>query len=380
MARPKNVFSAGDPILAEEINENFEEAWAGYDAIVSPSGNEYSTIREALADGKKKIFVRNGNYTESQLSITQNDTIIVGESKEGVIITSSMSGSNSKAIDVGCDNVCFKNLTIKGHLTGTTPDTESIIYISKNKAKGIIISNCNFFDTQGFFIYGNYSEIKAYNSLFDGTSKIVQWQSLFTDIGYSSVILGCRIISQKTNSTLMPVFSYNYGGLIQGCYIEGDVISITLDAVSKMIGCEIKARRCYLNGGSFIGNYFDNNNMDPGTGWMLLPYNTRFIGNRVYCSYSARPLLYCTNWVIVCNNYFEGGSKIKFDAPYAIFCNNHWQHSSAYGYVVTIELTSNANRCQVNQNIVIISNGDSTPVITDAGTGSNKLNNILYKE
>jgi hypothetical protein len=46
---------------------------------------------------------------------------------------------------------------------------------------------------------------------------------------------------------------------------------------------------------------------------------------------------------------------------------------------MTIELTSNANRCQVNHNI-IIDGGDSTPVITDAGTGNNKLNNILYKE
>ena len=29
MARPKNVFSAGDTILAEEINENLEEIWQG---------------------------------------------------------------------------------------------------------------------------------------------------------------------------------------------------------------------------------------------------------------------------------------------------------------------------------------------------------------
>lgn len=377
MAIPKNVFSAGDPILAEEINENFEELWAGYDAIVSPSGNEYSTIGGALTDGKKKIFVKNGNYTESQLSITQNNTLIVGESKEGVIITSSANGSGSKAVDINTDNISLKNLTIKGHLTDVTPDTESIIYISKNQAKGIIINNCNFFDTKGHFIYGNYAEIKAYNSLFDGTSKIAQWNSLISDLGMGSVILGCRIISQKTNNTYMPVIDYGYG-LIQGCLIEGDVISVTFYDSGKMIGCEIKARRCHLNSGSFTGNYFDNNNMDPGTGWMLLLYNTRFIDNRVRCSYYARPLLYCTNRVIVCNNYFEDGSKIKFDAPYAIFCNNEWSNIGS-GYTMTIELTSNANRCQVNHNI-IIGGGDSTPVITDAGTGSNKLNNILYKE
>ena len=29
MARPKNVFSAGDDILAEKMNENFEEIWTG---------------------------------------------------------------------------------------------------------------------------------------------------------------------------------------------------------------------------------------------------------------------------------------------------------------------------------------------------------------
>lgn len=384
MARPKNTFNAGDPILAEKVNENFEEVWAevaGYDAVVAPTGSNYSTIGEALADGKKRIFVKNGEYTEAELSITNSDTLIFGESKEGVIITSSEIGGSSKAVNINADNVHFENLTIKGHLTDTTLDTYYAIYISKNQAKGIIFRNCNFYDIKAMFVYGNYSAIAMYNCILDATSQPTPVNSLFQDFSYESVVEGCRILPQKNSSSLTPVFNY-FQGLIQGCLIEGDKISMIITHHGKISGCWIRARNCYLGGdGIYIGNYFDNNGLDPGdtTGMIVVQGIARFIGNNVYCTYYARLILRCESYnIIVCDNWFDSGKNIQISAVRAIFCNNIWRRGPTTE-VMTLTLTGDSKECQVNENI-IIGYPPYTPVITDNGTNNNKLNNILSTE
>jgi len=61
MARPENVFSAGDPILAEEINENFEEVWAGVNIYgESSEGSDAYAITidgiEAYSEGMVVAF------------------------------------------------------------------------------------------------------------------------------------------------------------------------------------------------------------------------------------------------------------------------------------------------------------------------------------
>jgi len=61
MARPKNVFSAGDDILAEKMNENFEEIWAGvniYGESLEGSDDYAITVDgvESYSEGMVVVF------------------------------------------------------------------------------------------------------------------------------------------------------------------------------------------------------------------------------------------------------------------------------------------------------------------------------------
>lgn len=58
-----------------------------YDAVVDASGKgQYVSIQDALADGKKRIFVRAGTYILNSNIVLSSNTIIVGEDKYGTII------------------------------------------------------------------------------------------------------------------------------------------------------------------------------------------------------------------------------------------------------------------------------------------------------
>lgn len=59
MARPINTFNAGDPILAEKVNENFEEVWAGVNIYgESLEGSDsYAIIVEGVEEYSKGMAV-----------------------------------------------------------------------------------------------------------------------------------------------------------------------------------------------------------------------------------------------------------------------------------------------------------------------------------
>jgi parallel beta-helix repeat protein len=94
-----------------------------YDAVVAPSGGDYTTIQAALAAGKKTIFVRNGTYVlTSDINITQDGTAIVGESRDGVIIDCNNSAYGIKAIG---DTAILSDLTQVSISNGTKTVTGS---------------------------------------------------------------------------------------------------------------------------------------------------------------------------------------------------------------------------------------------------------------
>ena len=64
-------------------------ATAFYETVVSADGLwNYTTISAALAAGKKSIFVRNGNYTETaNILLSSSGISIFGESNGGVVVT-----------------------------------------------------------------------------------------------------------------------------------------------------------------------------------------------------------------------------------------------------------------------------------------------------
>lgn len=58
-----------------------------YDAIVAPSGGDYTTLGAAIAAGKKTIYVKIGTYVETgNLTVTIDGTIIQGQNRDATII------------------------------------------------------------------------------------------------------------------------------------------------------------------------------------------------------------------------------------------------------------------------------------------------------
>ncbi|HPB32299.1 MAG TPA: NosD domain-containing protein, partial [Candidatus Sumerlaeota bacterium] len=82
-AKAINSSTIGEAYISSAIARDSELA---YDAVVAPSGGDYTTLQAALAANKKTILVRNGTYTlDSDIEITQSGTVIIGESRDGVI-------------------------------------------------------------------------------------------------------------------------------------------------------------------------------------------------------------------------------------------------------------------------------------------------------
>jgi hypothetical protein len=85
-----------------------------YDAIVAPSGGDYTNVQAAIDAGHKRIFVRAGTYTLSaDIVIASNDTWIIGESWASII-----DGGTSFAIKTNAKTgVRFKNIRVDGTLS-----------------------------------------------------------------------------------------------------------------------------------------------------------------------------------------------------------------------------------------------------------------------
>lgn len=70
--------------------------WEWYDAIVDAAGNgDYTTIAAALADSKRKIFVMNGTYNETEwqfVTMSGLDKVIIHwQSRNGVVVNATLS-------------------------------------------------------------------------------------------------------------------------------------------------------------------------------------------------------------------------------------------------------------------------------------------------
>lgn len=72
-----------------------------YDAIVAPSGGDYTTIQAAIDAGHTTIFVRNGTYNITSAITLTDKCQIVGESKEETIIDAGGNAINAIKIEGG---------------------------------------------------------------------------------------------------------------------------------------------------------------------------------------------------------------------------------------------------------------------------------------
>ncbi|MBN2541558.1 hypothetical protein JXI42_01725 [bacterium] len=337
-----------------------------YDAIVAPAGGDYTTVEAALAAGNKTVFVKAGDYSETQWVLDSTGIRIIGERRGAVTITFS---DLSQCIQVKADNIHLENLILKG--SGTN-ETDYLIYCDSGK-RNLGVVECDLENIKHTLIYGQNSTIRLNGCKLDGTGGS-DW-GLFQDFYRNSIVEGC-MLNTEPSTGLQNLWS-SVSGTISGCRIEGNKLLLTMGGMGEGVvtGCDFRVRTIILGSGNYKGNFVYGNE-DPGTDAVVtLQGVSRFIGNSINSSYYAKKILKVEGYgIIVTENYFESGKDIEIAADYVQFCNNNWS-GAAVGQQMTISLSTDCTYSQINENIV--AGTDFIPQVIDNGTGNNKVNNIL---
>ena len=177
-----------------------------FQTTVATSGGDYTSISAAVTAGKTRIFVRNGDYTETTAITLLANTIIVGESKRGVEIT--FTGSGKFTCGSGATGIILRNLSIVGGQidfdaisSNTQTTTLDGIYTSTLTRVAVYnnatIINCSFFEITTFDLTGTITVIGNYISTqtenFTGINAIA-----CNGIIANNWIVFCRGVNQNT--------------------------------------------------------------------------------------------------------------------------------------------------------------------------------------
>ncbi len=123
-----------------------------FEAIVAGSGGDYTTLGAAIAAGKTRIFVRNGTYTETGETTIPSGVRIIGESRDGAIISTASTTNDRLVFSAGTiANFQLENITISNDVT-----TDWILEQTNtagNNMNNSIIRNVRF--TNGSFRIGH---------------------------------------------------------------------------------------------------------------------------------------------------------------------------------------------------------------------------------
>ena len=347
-----------------------------YDAVVDLDGNgTHSKVSRALTDGKKTIFVKDGSYTEDVWTVSNANTVIIGESYGGVIITFT---NTTQGIALNASNVSFQNLD----LNGTQADTTALVKTNGDKT-GCSFDHCIFDDAKTYVVDATTSGtqgsgINFANCTFEGAGM---------DVG-TSVLRGL-----KNASVLSCTFNLDVAG--------GTLESVLLDAPRNVTlsGCTITAN--YLTVAASVatlcnvaGNHFSirnlfcsttnfSNNSVIGNASASTVVSTRNLftadgASRVISNYfqihtQANTMAEFASFCTVAGNHFEDGNDIDIIGQGVNFTGNLW--STASTGAVRATLTAASSRCIYGHNILRAPSAASVAV-TNSGT-NNVVSTIL---
>lgn len=343
-----------------------------YDAIVDKSGaGDYYSVSKALEDGKTRIYVRNGSYSEDFWNISSANTEIVGESFGGVIITFS---NATQGIKIDANNANFSNLD----LNGTQLTTVTIVGVTSDKT-GCSFDHCIFDDAKTYFVDAftngtNGSQINFTECQFDGAAMDTGTAALRGL--YLSTVKGCKI-DLDTGGTLESVLlDRPRGVVVTGCSITANYLTLatnvgTLAVVSNNI---INARNIFCATTNLTGNYIFAN-ADPGgvsatRKLFVVDGASRVSGNYFEMNYASRKIFDIGNFTMVSGNIFIGGSTADITGEGVSYSGNLWDTTAATNSTFT--LTAASSRCIYGDSIIRgpSSGGGYTLTFTNAGTNN----------
>ena len=138
--------------------------------------NPYKTISSAVGaatTGGETIFIKNGEYTESQISSLDKQLTFTGESKGGVIIKQGGSGTGFFITTNMCTNLVFNNLYFKDFACTGANAVISIGGITEGSTNNVTINNC-VFDNCG----GRYGAVRIFAKFGDVTVDNCQFLNI----------------------------------------------------------------------------------------------------------------------------------------------------------------------------------------------------------
>lgn len=348
-----------------------------FDAVVDAAGTgDYTTLAAALAANKKRIFVKDGAYTEAELDVNNADTVIVGQSVAGTVITSSTTGGTAKAMVLNYSNFEMYNLTFNGKGDYTT---DTIFYYA-GYLKNINIHDCNINNVYYKLLAGDASSINFFfkRNRIDMTHSLTGSAYIF---GFNSYIDKTSVVEENTftchTTSGHNTYATNFQGTFRNNWMTGIKITLvgaTTQNNSSLLNNSIYAGNIDVEGWTdIIGNYFDNNSMDPGAnGFITMQAYGAIMSNQIYLNYNVKKLLVLNGGSMI-GNYMSYGNAIDIAGIYSIFCNNYW--TNTINAAMTITIKTGSDYSQVNQNIV--KGGGTTPNLVDNSTGSVSVNNIF---
>jgi hypothetical protein len=339
-----------------------------FEAVVAPTGADYSTLGAALAAGKKRIFIRAGTYSESAISSSADDIYLIGENQNTVILQTTAAGMGSIGFSFSGNRPVIKDLILRGTNAITT---EKVVQLTGDRP---YFDNVRVDKGKSILIDGNSM---ASNALFqniyvDATSLDTGGGVVFQGFGvYGSKIVNSFIFAPSTASVI--VFnSCNFQ--IVNSLLRGNKLQIICLRMTNSI---IQSGNTILNG-DFVNNTVSDYSYSPGTTPFVQLANGIFVANMVSVSYNPAKILKIDGaFSTVTGNKLSYGKDIEISGEGVVFCNNTWL-SPFLPQQMDIKLTATAVRCQVNHNIVKGEASSMPATITDLGKDNKKIDNQLY--
>lgn len=221
---------------------------AVYDAVVAPSGADYTTLGAALAAGKRTIFVKNGTYTETTLNTAWTGTVpltIIGENRVKTIIT--LPNSSTGFLNVNYSDAYFANFTLQAGTTSLDQENRGCMYVNSDRLVmvNVEIKGTSATLTNGSLLYfengkgsarfyncyftneNTYGSVVAYGNSNDNLFIGCTWTGTkgpwIMSTGYGAAgaskrwkVMGCTFIGPDGRGGTRGVTFGAYGGSITG--------------------------------------------------------------------------------------------------------------------------------------------------------------------
>lgn len=287
---------SGSPITKKITRANLVTGVGGgqtlYECVVAASGGDYTTVGDALTAGKTRIFVRNGTYTESAITTSTNDIVIVGESPNGAILSL---GENS--FTISGKNTLLQNLKF-------STSTGVINWYSSNSR----FLNCEITSsgTTNKILYSDCN-----NSVFSGNIVVDTSANVITTAANRVEIKGRECL--VSNNYIKVRYGTTYGIDLYGNELQiiGNVFEVHTGANSK----------------TFIRS-----------GWSGCTFNSNYVHGDATSSGST--MVWASNGIVSSNYIYGGNTALSLGSTAVVSGNRLRPYTTGTGNQYGIYSTS----------------------------------------